>query len=205
VSDKFLGKYRIKSARLPGWNYAADGFYFVTICTKNRVNFFGEIREREMFLSPLGQIVGKFWRGIPAHFPNAKLDKFVVMPNHLHGILVIDNWGNGENHDDRRDEALPRLYPTTPPRQNFTTPPRLSAGKHPQMSKISPKPKSLSVIIGSFKSICTKHARRVRSDFAWQSRFHDQIIREEKNYNNIQNYILTNVANWKKDSENPQK
>ncbi|MFH0833929.1 MAG: transposase [Patescibacteria group bacterium] len=186
MDKKFRDKYRIASARLRTWDYSRDAYYFITICTKNRANFFGEIHKNEISLSPVGKIVEQYWREIPAHFANVKLDKFVIMPNHLHGILVIDNWGNGENRDGRRDEAMPRLY----------------TGLHPQMSKISPKPKSLPTIIGSFKSICTKHIRKINPDFSWQTRYHDHIIRDDRAYNDIQAYILNNPANWHKDKEN---
>jgi REP element-mobilizing transposase RayT len=137
-----------------------------------------------MSLSPIGEIIQKYWCELPTHFPFVQLDKFIVMPNHFHGILILNSC---------KDEALPRLSP----RPKYK-------GAYPQMSKISPKAKSIPVIIGSFKSICTKHARKIRPDFSWQTRYHDHIIHEEKNYNRIQDYILTNVANWKKDSENLQ-
>ncbi|MFA6458282.1 MAG: transposase [Patescibacteria group bacterium] len=192
--DKFLGKYRIKSTRLRNWDYSADGYYFITICTKNRENFLGEICNKKMFLSPIGKIVQKYWQEIPQHFPNTKLDEFVVMPNHVHGILIIDNW------NDKTVET---------PQWGVSTKGVSTKGVSTNMVKTcnphhNPEWKSgtIGVIINQFKSICTKHAREIRQDFAWQARYHDHIICDDKEHNNIQVYILSNPANWEKDVEN---
>ena len=103
--DKFKNKYRILSARLQSWDYSANGAYFITICTKNRQHFFGEIVDMPnlgvsnnnnnlgvstMQLNELGQLAEQYWLQIPNHFPFIELGNFVVMPNHTHGILIID-------------------------------------------------------------------------------------------------------------------
>lgn len=80
-----------KQYRLKDYDYGSDGYYFVTICTKNREHYFGEIENGQMYLSDLGQIAKQFWENIPAYVTYAGLDEFVVMPDHLHGIIVIDN------------------------------------------------------------------------------------------------------------------
>ena len=85
----FRDKYRIESARLKGWDYRSAGHYFVTICTRNREHFFGEVAEGDMRLSPVGEIAVQFWAEIPSHHMGVELDGFVVMPNHVHGIIVI--------------------------------------------------------------------------------------------------------------------
>jgi len=121
-----------------------------------------------MRLSKIGEMAKQYWLAIPRHFPFVKLDEFIVMPNHIHGIVIIV--------DNHRDEAMPRLY----------------QGKHPQMAKISPKPKSLPVIVGSFKSICAKKIHEYDLAFTWQSRFYDHIIRNEKSLNNIRQYVIDN-------------
>jgi|CXWL01.1.fsa_nt_gi REP element-mobilizing transposase RayT len=89
-SEKFKSKYRVDSARLKDWDYSSDGSYFVTICTKNREHFFGEIEHGEMRLSEIGKSAQQCWNKIPQHFPFVILDEFVVMPNHVHGILLIE-------------------------------------------------------------------------------------------------------------------
>ena len=115
-----------KSIRLPDWNYGSDGAYSITICVKNRKCVLGEIINGEMKLSGIGEMVQKYWDEIPEHFENIQLDEFIIMPNHLHGIVVIG--------DSRcRDVAC-----------------NVSTGNI--MSCISPKPNSLSTIIRSFKS-----------------------------------------------------
>ncbi len=184
----YKNKYRIKSARYNGHDYSQAGYYFVTICTKNREMFFGNIigqqKEAKMTLSEIGKMAVKYWLEIPKHFNNVILDEFVVMPNHLHGVIVID-YGN-----DGRDEAVPRFY----------------AGEYPQMSKISPKPGSLPVIIGSFKSIVTKitNQKFPKNNFGWQTRFHDRVIRDEKELHNVRNYIYYNISKWYMDRNNSE-
>ena len=88
--DKFQNKYRIPSARAIWWNYANIGLYFITICTARREHYFGEIITHKMLLTPIGRIAIECWLDIPNYFPFVKLDEFVVMPNHVHGILEID-------------------------------------------------------------------------------------------------------------------
>ena len=85
----FNDKYRIESARMPGWDYASPGYYFVTIITKDREPVFGKIVDGVMTLSPIGEIARRYWSEIPMHFPNVAIDEFVIMPDHMHGIIVI--------------------------------------------------------------------------------------------------------------------
>jgi REP element-mobilizing transposase RayT len=87
----FRNQFRIPSARLLGWDYRQDGWYFVTICTQKRKCYFGKIRNNKMILSTAGKIAEKYWKAIPSHFPNIELETFIIMPNHIHGILTINN------------------------------------------------------------------------------------------------------------------
>ena len=180
--EKFQNKYRITSTRLAGWNYASDAAYFIKICTRNREHFFGEINNSKMMLNEIGKMAEKYWLEISDHFPFVELGNFVVMPNHVHGILIIDR-GPGfiENV-----EAL---------HCNAST-----------FSKISPKPGSISTIIRSYKSVVTKNVRlsgisksHLNIDFAWQPRFHDHIIRNNQSFHQIQDYIEQNPEKWKED------
>lgn len=91
MSNKYLNKYRIPSARLQSWNYSNNGAYFITICTKNRNHYFGKILNGEMQLSEIGKLALQYWLEIPNHFHSVELGNFVVMPNHVHGILIIDS------------------------------------------------------------------------------------------------------------------
>jgi REP element-mobilizing transposase RayT len=90
INLKYKNKYRIATTRLQSWDYCWNGLYFVTICTKKKYHFFGEVIDGEMVLSKIGKLVEKYWNEIPLHFKFVKLNEFVVMPNHIHGIIVID-------------------------------------------------------------------------------------------------------------------
>ena len=87
--DKFRNKYRIESARLKNWDYASCGMYFVTVCSKDRINWFGEIINGGMSLSEIGKITEKYWLKISRYHPFVELDQHIVMPNHIHGIINI--------------------------------------------------------------------------------------------------------------------
>lgn len=116
MPEKFRNKYRIASLRLQNWDYGWNGKYFITICTKDRVHFFGEIisPQQKMMLTETGKKVLEIWNEIPAHFPFVLLDEFLVMPNHIHGILIIDKPFNSKGNPgivDHGREAINRpLY-----------------------------------------------------------------------------------------------
>ena len=172
---KFKDKYRVESIRLRGWDYTSAGWYFVTICTHNRECVFGRVTNDNVELSPLGTIAHQYWMEIPAHNPGVETDAFVIMPNHTHGIVIIPN---------RSVETL-----------HATSLPSLLA-----MSAISPRAGSLSAIIRSYKSAVTRWAGLNGYDsFAWQSRFHDHIIRDEPSLNRIRRYIHDNLLKWTSD------
>jgi len=190
--SKFQNKYRIESARLQNWDYGWNGSYFITICTANRKCFFGDIEVGKMNLTEIGGMANKFWIEIPEHFPFVKLDAHVVMPNHVHGIIVIDKPRDGRNvtqNDNRTVET-----------QNFASL-QSQPQKPPQpKNKFGPQSQNLASIIRGYKTGVTKYARIHRIDFAWQSRFHDHIIRNKKEYERIKNYIINNPKNWRQDS-----
>jgi putative transposase len=78
-----------KSIRLKGWDYSSQGIYFITICTLSRIEFFGQIKDHNIVLSEIGEIASQFWMDIPNHFPNVRIDDFVIMPDHVHGIIFL--------------------------------------------------------------------------------------------------------------------
>lgn len=113
MSEKYLNKYRISSARFGSWNYAQNGYYFVTICTDRKEKYFGEIINSEISLSRIGKIVEKYWKEIPQHYPFVSLDAFIIMPNHIHGIIIIDKTVETQNfasvqHDDNVNKFGPQ-------------------------------------------------------------------------------------------------
>jgi len=191
MEGKFQNKYRISSSRLKNWDYGKNGAYFITICTRNREHFFGEIvtinDENEMHFNEIGVLANEFWAEIPNHFPFVALGNFQVMPNHVHGILINDK---KNIVDDVIDVVVETLQ------CNVSTE---NAMKNEQMAKISPKSGTISTIMRSYKSVVTKNAHYIHADFEWQERFHDHIIRDSESFERIQNYIENNVANWKDD------
>jgi putative transposase len=198
--DKFQNKYRIPSARLQNWDYGWNAPYFVTICTANREHYFGEIVNYEMGFSKIGENANTCWLEIPNHFSFVKLDVHVVMPNHVDGIIVIDKQDDGRNNG--------RNVGVNVETQNFASlqPPtnKPPTNKPPQQTKnkFGPQSQNLASIIRGYKIGVTKFARNNNIDFAWQPRFHDHIIRDDKSYEKIRNYIINNPKNWKNDKFN---
>jgi len=150
------------SLRYPGRDYSLPGKYFVTICTADKRRRFGTIVNGEMKLSEIGRIACKFWYEIPQHFPYITLDEYILMPNHIHGIIIINR------HDE--NPVVGSLHATTLPFHHDVP------MKNKSMSSKSPKSGSLSVVIRSFKSAVTKNAHLINNDFSWQSGFYDNII-----------------------------
>jgi REP element-mobilizing transposase RayT len=101
----FINRYRIESARLEGFDYSSEGCYFITICTNERKHIFGEISDGIMALNDAGNIVMECWNDLPNHYPNLILDEFVIMPDHVHGIMIIDNTNTPNVGDNGRGGA----------------------------------------------------------------------------------------------------
>jgi len=197
-----------KHIRLRNFDYASDGWYFVTICTHEREFYFGKIENKIMYLSDIGMQAESLWNEIPQHFPMAELGEFVVMPNHIHGIIGIDNNKKCNDVDFRRDVAcnVPTISPPNAYMDVACNIPTISPSgddakiKNEYMASISPKPGTLSAMIRSYKSAVTKWCNDNHiSNFAWQSRFHDHVIRNQEEFDRIEYYILNNVANWNSD------
>ncbi len=198
--DKFQHKYRIPSARLQNWDYGSNASYFVTICTHNRVNYFGHTNNHKMVLSETGNIAQQYWLAIPTHFAFIELGAFVIMPNHVHGILIFNNPENSqtsghENSGMNVSNAIDGGLVETPKLGVSTRQTAAASEKW--------KPGTLGVIINQYKRVVTINARKINSDFAWQSRFHDHIIRNNQSFQRISNYIRNNPANWENDQFNP--
>jgi len=190
--EKFKNKYRIPSARHPYWDYRWPGAYFITICTQNRVHYFGKINNGKMVLSNVGVIADILWHEIPHHAPNVELGAFVVMPNHVHGILILTENGN-DNDNDNVETGHALSLPTDIPTDIFTEKPIEKTIGQQRFQNIGKN--SISSIVGSYKSAVTKHAHRLGLEFAWQTRFYDHIIRDTKSFQNITRYIINNPAN----------
>lgn len=185
MPEKFQNKYRIPSARLQSWDYSNEGMYFITICTKNREHYFGEIVNGQIKLSEIGQIVESEWyKTFDMRVDmNLMQDEFIVMPNHFHAILII-----GENqYNTQRRDAMHCVSTGN------------DTNKIQPQNKFGSQSKNLASIIRGFKIGVTTNARKLHADFEWQSRYHDHIIRNNESHQKIRNYIINNPAKWEED------
>lgn len=187
MNEKFKNRYRIDSARHPHWDYGNPGAYFITICTHDRERYFGEIQNQTMKLSPLGAIADVLWYELKDRVEGIRLGEYVIMPDHIHVILIIENEISSSLEDQNGD------IPTQRKSDHYL------ADNLPTMASISPKPQSVSFIIRQYKSAITRHANRLGLPFGWQPRFHDHIIRDSKSFDRISTYIQNNPANWQKE------
>ncbi|MDD5032398.1 MAG: hypothetical protein PHR36_05190 [Patescibacteria group bacterium] len=198
--------YRVESTRHPDWNYADDGMYFITICAQNKQKFFGKIINEKMFLNVIGKISNNFWLEIPKYFPNVILDEYIIMPNHIHGIIFICNDGNDAiNFANPGRDAINRVPAGDGSVNCRDAINRVSTGgitgKYNPMGK-----KSLGEIIRWYKGRCSFEIKKLlpNVNFTWQSRFYDHIIHNEYSLNNIRNYIYNNPVKWVIDRNNPE-
>lgn len=167
-----------RSIRLRGYDYTAAGAYFITICTQDRECLFGHVKDASVHYNPFGKIAAECWQQIPDHFPNVRLDEWVVMPNHVHGIIVIVSG----THAVGRTHASPlRVYR-------------------------GPDRGSIGAIVGSYKSAVTKRINVLRGkpgERVWQREYHDRIIRNDDEWERIRWYIRRNPEKWDSDRNNP--
>ncbi len=209
--EKYRDKYRIPSARLQDWDYGWNAAYFITICTKHKTHFWGHIDQGKMHLTTLGKIAKIHWEEIPQRFPYAYLDEFVIMPDHIHGIIAIDKSlmdddggpndagdrdgrSNAGDRDGRRD-AINRV--STAGIDQIDPPPGgITAHNNPMLHD------NLSRIIRWYKGRVTYESRKIQPAFAWQPRFYDHIIRDRAAHDRIASYIANNPLNWDEDRFN---
>lgn len=177
-----------RSIRLPGYDYSQAGYYFVTICCYQRKCLLGEIINGTMRLNQYGEIVQKEWLKSAVIRTEISLDEFIVMPNHFHGIVIINPVGANIN----------------PVGANGCSP-LPESSKKPIMPLM--KPKSLSSLMAGFKSSVTKQINIIRNTpgtKVWQRNYYEHIIRDEKALNNIRQYIINNPMSWYKDQLHPK-
>ena len=157
----------------------------MTICTYDRKCFFGDVVDGAFSPSPIGRIAREFWFEIPKHSENVQLDEFAVMPNHIHGVLII-----GGSVIQKADAKPRRGVLLNATRNHY--------------SQISPKKHTLSVVIRTYKSALTRWCKQNGyAYFRWQSNYYEHIIRDEEDLNQIREYIISNPLKWALDKENP--
>jgi REP element-mobilizing transposase RayT len=259
MTERYKNRYRIASARATWWSYDWAGAYFITICTKNRYHFFGHVTKGEMYLSSIGELANQFWFEIPDHAHNVELGAFQVMPNHVHGVLILRGWlgdggsvvpsetnsdsnpesgcgsfdpqsvggdggrnvggdcddcrarrdkaclvstgatgtGNGTGKTENETQNVEPAIPETTEIPNPTTkqsPLTISQARFRNQGK-----NTVSSIIGGYESAVSRHAHRAGHAFSWQSRFYDHIIRNDEEYQRINDYVETNPQRWRDD------
>lgn len=174
LKRKFIHKLQRKPLRLREYDYSQSGYYFITICTQNRACLFGKIINDEMNLNEQGKIAQEEWHKTAMIRKNITLDVFIVMPNHIHGIIVID--------DETRRGTARRALPNR--RFGFS------------------QSNTIPTIIGAYKSAVTKRINQMQgfsSRSVWQRNYYEHIIRNEKSLEEIRDYIIYNPLNWEKD------
>lgn len=194
---QYRKRYLVESSRLKGWDYSANGRYYITLVTKNRDPIFGEIRNKEMQLSEIGQIVLTEWEKSFQIRLELTCKCYVIMPNHIHAVVILDNpqqysvdldYGHGDAQPCVfRTEELPYFDPDCISNQTGLFRP----------------PKSISSFVAGFKSAATTRInqyRRTPYKKVWQPRFYDHLVRDKEEYLRIRKYILENPANCMKDS-----
>ncbi len=192
--ELYQGTYRIKSARATWCNYN-EGLYFITICTAGKRHFFGEIENAEMLFTEIGKYVQYCISQIEQLHQNVIVPYFVVMPNHVHLIISL---ATDMPHTAGVVETSHCGVSTQPPPPQQTPHCGVST-VDTKMQKIANHCGRLSHLITQFKSSVTKYAKKNAIEFAWQSRFHDHIIRNQDELKKISNYILNNVYKWDSD------
>jgi len=208
----YKNKYRIETTRLKSWDYSSNGYYYITICTKNREHIFGKIAVETgfkpvstknpvstmiMILNEYGKIVEKCWYDLSEHYSNLKLDEFVIMPNHIHGIMIIDN------NDVPASVVVSASVETGLKPVSTTT----SSTSIPAIPAQMPNKKQhgLFEFVRALKTFSSRQINEFRNSPGtpvWQSRFYDRIVRDENELNRIREYIQNNPIDWKNDDLN---
>ena len=212
----FKNKYKVNSSRLQNWDYGFNGLYFITICTKDRKNYFGEVRGGLMGLSLIGCVVCDEWFKTGSFRKNVRLDEFIIMPNHIHGIIEIFNdmetlqrnvsaqyMTGGQDINNNKQSISSNNTKQFSKVETLRCNVSLENKKGQHMSNISPKSGSLSTIIRSFKSACANQIHKLGYEFSWQERFYDHLIRTDtESLEKIRYYIKYNSQMWDRDINN---
>lgn len=197
-------KHHRRSIRLQGYDYSQAGLYFITICCQDRACLFGEIVDGEMICNDAGNIANQCWLDIPNHFPNMVLHEYVVMPNHIHGIVEIigtDNVGakniSPNNNVMANDDVGAKNI--SPYNNVMANDDGIGANDY------SPLPpngtsKTIGSMVRGFKIGVTKWIRQNTNVYdVWQRNYYEHIIRNEQSYHRISNYIINNPKKWNED------
>jgi len=184
---------RRKPNRLKNFDYSSSGWYFVTICTQNRECIFGNIINNNMILNKYGEIVNRYWLKLPKHFNNVELDEFIVMPNHVHGIIIIRNSNQYVGNDHR-------VVPINNNQVGHDGPTLQNTRQQQLLFRIVQWLKTITTNI-YIKGVKNNQFPRFDKRI-WQKSFYDHIIRNEYSLNRIRRYVKDNPRNWEDDRNN---
>ena len=211
---KYKGKYRIESHRLKGWDYSSDAVYFITLVTQNRECNLGYILNNEMILSDFGKIIETEWLKSFEIRNELFLDEYIIMPNHLHAIIIIDNNTGNDGTNVGTNVVVETHGRASLPSPSPSPSPSSSPSSSQSPSPLHRMPKSISSFVGGFKSAINskiddyidKHQLPIpkynRNNHFFQPNYHDHIIRNNRSYEMIKNYIINNPKKWTDDSFN---
>jgi putative transposase len=201
-------KHRRRSIRLKGYDYSAAGASFITICTHQRQCLFGSIVSGQMELNATGLWVQACWQRLPHHFLTLTLDVFVIMPNHLHGILWLGDTSGGDGNGDtsRRGEAFGQKFLEQPKISR----PNASPLPNPNVAPIQPngtqpngtQPGTIAAIIQNFKSVSTRRINQLQNSAGrpiWQRNYYENVVRDNTALQRIRSYIRNNPLAWEQD------
>ncbi|PKO04834.1 MAG: hypothetical protein CVU41_15215 [Chloroflexi bacterium HGW-Chloroflexi-3] len=198
------------SIRLPGYDYSQPGAYFLTINSHKKEHLFGRVVDGVVQLSPVGEIAQEQWQNIPTHFSNVLLDEFVIMPNHMHGILVITEGevctGKGKAFDVlfNRKNSKSQNYSTDQNFQNIESnalpiQPGRESGSNALPHQLGSQPGSIPAVVQNFKSITSRKINKLLGtpgSTIWHRNYYEHIIRDEEDYARIVTYIRENPQKW---------
>lgn len=191
-----------RSIRLKGYDYTQPGGYFITMVAFQREHLFGEIENEEIKLTKFGLAAKQQWQKLPKRFPNIELGVFVIMPNHVHGIIqILERTGtasNSENHGDDSSRRAPTANTSTSRGDDSSR--RASAEGFKK-----PIPDSIPTIIRSYKSAVSYRVNLMRGSDGvpvWQRNYYEHVIRNHEDWDRIHRYIEANPSNWAEDKEN---
>lgn len=180
------------------WHDYNGAEYFVTICTKNRLHYFGEVVDGTMQLTDVGKYASQCIMKISEIHPDAEMPLFVIMPNHIHMVIILDG-GAGMSSPIGPPPNVGLPHCDSPTNDKPTNDNPTSNGKDPEMQRRANRCGRLSHIIGQFKSAVTRFARENQIPFSWQPRYHDRIVRNRGEMNRIALYIEQNPMKWETD------
>ncbi len=196
-----------QSTRLQNYDYSTTGTYFITICAFERQCLFGAVVEAEMRLNIIGEVVSRCWHDIQRHFPHVALDEFVVMPNHLHGLIHIIDCEDKSSFHTSLPVGTKQASPSLTRSSGKTTKGKADEPfSLPLQDKHGTAAGSLGAIVQNFKSISSRKINKINDQCGvkiWQRNYYDRIIRNETELETCRDYIANNPLKWALDDNNP--